>query len=189
MRSSLAAPMLGEAAVKGTVLWCDARRTNTLKIMDAADRYQLVEGTAKNETWLLELLEQLEVFREETLGRPDHFPVGCDTPMLNDQSSSLVLFAIVDDQPAALILGKLSAQTADLHALYVQPAVRRSGIGRSLVLEFLDWAETARDTARVFVDRENDDAVRFYESLGFRQVGTAPRDQVVLTRELTTTPK
>ncbi len=104
--------------------------------------------------------------------------------MLNDPSS-LVLFWVGEDGPDAVILGKLQPRTAHLHALYVREAARGNGIGRSLVDGFVGWATNQhRPVARVYVDWENDDAIKFYECLGFQRVADGRTDRVMLVLDL-----
>lgn len=103
--------------------------------------------------------------------------------MLSDPSS-LVLFWVSADAPDAVILGKLQPRTAHLHALYVREAARGNGIGRSLVNAFAGWAtDQHRRVATVYADWENDDAIAFYECLGFRRVADGRTDRVMLVRD------
>jgi GNAT superfamily N-acetyltransferase len=141
------------------------------------------ENSSVHERWLHDLLIGLEDFRQERHGRTDHDPVDRDLRMLSDPSS-LVLFWVGADAPDAVILGKLQPRTAHLHALYVREAARGNGIGRSLVNAFVDWAtDQHRRVASVYADWENDDAIAFYESLGFRRVADGRTDRVMLVRD------
>ncbi len=104
--------------------------------------------------------------------------------MLSDRSS-LVLFWVGTDGPDAMILGKLQPRTAHLHALYVREDARGRGIGRSLVDRFVGWATSQqRRVARVYTDPENEDAMAFYERLGFQRVTDGRSDRVLLVRDL-----
>ncbi len=104
--------------------------------------------------------------------------------MLSDPSS-LVLFWVGAGQPDAVILGKLQPRRAHLHALYVREAIRGNGIGRSLVNAFVGWAlKQQRRVACVYVDGENDDAIGFYEHLGFQRVADGRGARVMLVLDL-----
>lgn len=56
-----------------------------------------------------------------------------------------------------------------LHEVYVDPSIRRSGIGRRLLQETLSWLE-ANGAPRIVLTSawQNASAHRFFESLGFR---------------------
>jgi len=58
----------------------------------------------------------------------------------------------------------------------VAASARGLGVGRALVVDSLDWARAAGFAAMQFnaVVEENVGAVRLYEDLGFRIVGTVP---------------
>lgn len=64
-------------------------------------------------------------------------------------------------------------RTARLRHLYVLPAYRRRGVGKTLVKHLLDRADAAFDEVRLRTDMP--DAAVFYENVGFRRVllGTA----------------
>ena len=57
-----------------------------------------------------------------------------------------------------------------LHEIYVEPSVRRSGIGKQLIQETIQWLE-AHGAPRIVLDSawKNDGAHRFFESMGFRR--------------------
>jgi ribosomal-protein-alanine acetyltransferase len=64
---------------------------------------------------------------------------------------------------------------AHLNLLAVQPGFQRHGIGRQLI----DWLEASARTAGIFtihleLRAGNDAARRFYEKLGYREVGRRP---------------
>ncbi len=142
------------------------------------------EDSEVHRGWLHDLLTALEDFREERHGRTDHHPVDRDLLMLVDPSS-LVLFWAQADGPDAIILGRLQPQAAHLHALYVREGARGSGIGRSLVNAFVEWAaDQQRRVARVYTDPENEDAIGFYEELGFQRVADGRADRVMLVLDL-----
>jgi len=74
-----------------------------------------------------------------------------------------------DDVP----LGFLGLDGDDISALFLEPEHRGQGGGRRLV----EHAQTLRGGAlTVDVNEQNDAARRFYEALGFVQVGRSPLD-------------
>jgi ribosomal protein S18 acetylase RimI-like enzyme len=85
---------------------------------------------------------------------------------------------------------------AHLGGLYVLPAFRRNGCGRSLVKQALSWAANARSIRRInlAVVTQQKEAIGLYQSLGFRIYGTEPEtfskagrfyDEHLMTLELT----
>ncbi|WP_243062448.1 tRNA (adenosine(37)-N6)-threonylcarbamoyltransferase complex transferase subunit TsaD [Humibacter sp. RRB41] len=64
---------------------------------------------------------------------------------------------------------------ADIQTIAVAPAVRRAGLGRSLMLALIDEAER-RDAREVFLEvrADNPGAQRLYASLGFEQLAVRP---------------
>jgi RimJ/RimL family protein N-acetyltransferase len=67
--------------------------------------------------------------------------------------------------------------TAEIYAIYVQPAKWRQGAGRALCeLAFRDAAERACTTMTAWVFRDNRPARDFYEHLGFSGDGAARSD-------------
>lgn len=85
---------------------------------------------------------------------------------------------------------------AHLGGLYVLPAFRRNGCGRSLVRQALSWAANARSIRRVnlTVVTQQKAAICLYQSLGFRIYGTEQEtfskagrfyDEHLMTLELT----
>jgi len=84
---------------------------------------------------------------------------------------------------------------AHLNLLAVQPGYQRLGIGRQLV----EWLEASARIAGTFnvqleVRANNDGARRFYERLGYREVGRKPayyggrEDALRMVRNLAVTP-
>lgn len=63
----------------------------------------------------------------------------------------------------------LSDDWLGLHALEVDPARRRRGLGRRVISELLEWgAERGASTVWLHVETDNEPALALYESLGFR---------------------
>lgn len=59
--------------------------------------------------------------------------------------------------------------------VYVREGLRGTGIGRALVVAAIDEASAASEAVDLHVLTDNAPAIRLYESLGFRIVGTVPR--------------
>ncbi len=56
----------------------------------------------------------------------------------------------------------------EIYVVAVDPAYQRLGLGRQMVLAGLDWlAGQGLRTAMLYVDADNDGALRLYESMGF----------------------
>ena len=61
-------------------------------------------------------------------------------------------------------------QKGELDSLFIKEGFRKSGIGKKLVLMSIDWMEEFNVKRKsLFVIPENQGAIRFYESLGFKQ--------------------
>ena len=88
--------------------------------------------------------------------------------------SSLILVAVQDER----IVGFCAASGAEIGALYVDPALWRRGAGSALLAETL--AQLRRRGVRaveLWVFRDNQAAVAFYERQGFALDGTEQRHQ------------
>jgi ribosomal protein S18 acetylase RimI-like enzyme len=85
-----------------------------------------------------------------------------------DEDGSLVGMAtgsVSDDEPDVM----------HLMQMWVEPAYRRRGLGRSLVDAVLTWGRDRASTARLDVVLGKDAAVALYTSLGFRDTGRRAR--------------
>jgi ribosomal protein S18 acetylase RimI-like enzyme len=104
------------------------------------------------------------------------------TQQWNDGDGSVAYLAWDDaepDQPcgiAASVLLWEDPRTAELLSMWVAPSHRRRGVGRLLVEGVSAWAKSRQArTLCLMVTSSNDDAMRFYETLGFTKTGrTAP---------------
>jgi GNAT superfamily N-acetyltransferase len=79
------------------------------------------------------------------------------------------LIAEADGHSVGLVQGrKRRPSTLLLFSMWVDPSVRRSGVGRALVDALEDWARIwrARETV-LWVYGDNREAIRFYRDLGF----------------------
>lgn len=73
---------------------------------------------------------------------------------------------------AAGFLDRDDATKAHLVSMWVAPTHRRRGVGRLLVNGIMDWARSVNAvTLRLTVTSCNDEAIRFYERMGFRKTG------------------
>ena len=73
-----------------------------------------------------------------------------------------------NDRPLAFML----IDDGHMEALFVDPACRGTGIGAALVQHGL----ALHPKMTTDVNEQNDQAVRFYERMGFRQTGRSPID-------------
>ena len=73
-----------------------------------------------------------------------------------------------DDRPLAFML----IEDGHMEALFVDPACRGQGIGAALVRHGL----TMHPTMTTDVNEQNDQAVGFYEQMGFRRTGRSSTD-------------
>ncbi|GAA2562922.1 GNAT family N-acetyltransferase [Mycolicibacterium diernhoferi] len=93
--------------------------------------------------------------------------------------------AVVDNRPVGLIgAQRQSTESVYLYSLWLDPAARGHGLGRTLVAEAVNWARAqrvTRVTLRVHV--ENATARAVYESLGFTLTApaTGAADEVMMT--------
>lgn len=85
---------------------------------------------------------------------------------------SVVAVARVRNQLAGFAIMQYGDTTAHLNLLAVEPAFRRLGIGRRLV-QWLEASAIVAGTFTVSLELRADNTVagRFYESLGYREVG------------------
>jgi len=99
-------------------------------------------------------------------------------------------FAITRDR--GFLIGQAVAGEAEIQTLAVDPAARRQGIGRALVLDFLAQARRRRaETAFLEVAADNSAAIALYQACGFAQTGlrrayymrkdAPPLDALILT--------
>ncbi len=118
-------------------------------VEDAPDSFRstLGEESAEADEWWRDLI-----------GRTAEHPRG------------LLLVAEVDADPVGMLFGRLddNSELLDIGAMWVDPFIRRKGIGRRLVAAAMEWARAAGATsAELWVTLGNDAAERLYESAGF----------------------
>lgn len=97
--------------------------------------------------------------------RPIHpFQVGLTTT-----GQSVTVELRVDEQVVASGEAALSGEWIGLHALIVDPALRRRGLARRVLAELLEWgAERGATTVWLHVEPDNTPALALYESIGLR---------------------
>ena len=87
---------------------------------------------------------------------------------------SLLLVAEADSDPVGMMFGRLddAGDVLDVGAMWVDPEVRRTGIGRGLLNAALDWARTAgASSAELWVTAGNDAADRLFAVTAFVPTG------------------
>lgn len=92
---------------------------------------------------------------------------------------STTYLAIDGNNPCGIVAGFIDEKDMSrvhLVSMWVAPTHRRLGIGRKLVAAIADWAHTqGAQTLELTVTSNNDQAIIFYERLGFAMTGqTAP---------------
>jgi ribosomal protein S18 acetylase RimI-like enzyme len=116
----------------------------------------------------------------------------------NDGDRSVAYLAWDDAQqehehPCGIAAGVLlpeDASIVELLSMWVAPTHRRHGVGRLLVVEGIAaWAQSKQARClRLMVTSNNDNAIRFYESLGFSKTGRTapyPNDPALFEFEMT----
>lgn len=82
------------------------------------------------------------------------------------------LLAMIEGKPVGYVIYWLLPSEIDIHNLAVDPAHRRQGIGRSLLLAVIDEAKhEGRSRITLEVRRSNEAAQRLYQSVGFVSQG------------------
>jgi len=104
-----------------------------------------------------------EAMRSELQGAHTHYLVA--TP---DGSDAVVAYAG--------LLAPASSLQADIQTIAVAPQARRSGLGRTLMLQLMTEARQ-RGAREVFLEvrADNPGAKRLYDALGFTEIGVRPR--------------
>ena len=91
-----------------------------------------------------------------------------------DHPHGLLLVAEADSDPVGMMFGRLddSGEVLDVGAMWVDPEMRRKGIGRGLLDTALDWARAAgASKAELWVTAGNDAAKQLYETAAFALTG------------------
>ncbi|MDF0600636.1 GNAT family N-acetyltransferase [Psychromarinibacter sp. C21-152] len=82
------------------------------------------------------------------------------------------VLARTDDAPAGAAFVACDGKTAMIHAIHVQPDLRRRGVATNIMRAAAHWAQDrGADTLSLAVTRANDAANRLYSSIGMQVVG------------------
>lgn len=133
-----------------------------------------------------ELEPMVEVFNEAFATRDRYPPMSLERFqrgwVLEDEenhSGSFLAERDIDGKVVAMVLSGINRRFNEEHgvkrggtyALAVIPSDRRRGLGTALTLKSIEWIrKKGMDTAYVSVNIANKDALRIYQSLGFRTV-------------------
>lgn len=91
-----------------------------------------------------------------------------------DNPNGLLLVAEADSDPVGMLFGRIddSSRYLDVGAMWVDPEIRRKGVGRGLVDAALNWARAAgASQAELWVTVGNDAAERLFTESGFTPTG------------------
>ena len=86
----------------------------------------------------------------------------------------LLLVAEADGDAVGMLFGRLNegGDLLDVGSMWVEPEVRRNGIGRRLLATAVEWgAGAGANQVELWVTRENTAALRLYEQAGFAPTG------------------
>jgi GNAT superfamily N-acetyltransferase len=135
------------------------------------------EGAVLRELWLRALADAPTAFGAtlaDERAKPDAHWTGL-AHNLAGSPDQCVIIAYTGTQPCGIIHGSLDAEereTAHIGAMWVDPAVRRHGVGRALLEAITAWArlQGAR-RLELWVTEGNEAAIRHYERMGFQDTG------------------
>jgi [ribosomal protein S18]-alanine N-acetyltransferase len=92
-----------------------------------------------------------------------------------DRGSSRGWVAQVESGLTGFLVARLIADEVEILNLAVDPAMRRRGIGKSLLNEAIAWAgKNGAARAYLEVRQRNQGALEFYKARGFRPIGMRP---------------
>lgn len=85
-------------------------------------------------------------------------------------NESVSVFGIKENQAlVAYCVATVNGGAGEIYSLYVEPDYRGSGVGRQLLDHAVNWLSAqSAETIRVYVAEGNEQALPFYESLGFK---------------------
>lgn len=127
--------------------------------------------------FLTERIEEgYEWFLGKEIARKDAIVFVAEVATENDAHKEIVGYAWGRLEPRDWMA--LLDACGRLHEIFVDPSVRRIGVGKRLIEETMQWLE-AQGAPRIVLDSawKNDNAHQFFESIGFR------RTMVEMTRE------
>lgn len=116
-----------------------------------AFRSELALETAEADEWWIDLIRQAAIHPQARL-----------------------LVGEVDDDPVAMLFGRLDDETQllDIGSVWVDPDMRRRGVGRGLMNAAMSWAEERGALGvELWVTEDNEAAQRLFEHFGFTLTG------------------
>ena len=117
-----------------------------------------------------------------------HFPQNNQKFFKNSISDNdfLVIVAIIEANIVGFLIGSISEtekyrnldKIAEIFSMFVNPEIRRQGIGNKLVKHFLQWSKDRAKRSKVVVSAPNKRGIEFYRKAGFIE------HEIVLERNL-----
>jgi GNAT superfamily N-acetyltransferase len=90
------------------------------------------------------------------------------TILVAEQDGALLGLAVVMERPTSSNPMHVPRRVVEIDAIVVRKAVRRRGIGKSLISASLQWAEQrGADDVEIAVHAFNEDALKAYRAAGF----------------------
>lgn len=125
------------------------------------------------------VLSELCLRSKAVWGYDDAFMTACREELAltpEKIAGSFVQVAELDGDIAGVVQVSMQGDNAELEALFVEPAIQRSGVGRAL----FDWAvRTARlQAAKALLIEADPGAAEFYRRMGARDTGTVPSGSI-----------
>jgi GNAT superfamily N-acetyltransferase len=90
--------------------------------------------------------------------------------LLEDGSSSLSVVE-VDGRPAGRLRVSRTPEAIQLNGIQLHPTIQNRGIGTAIITELQSEAASTGVPLDLGVERDNPDARRLYDRLGFRRIG------------------
>jgi SAM-dependent methyltransferase len=85
----------------------------------------------------------------------------------------------VDDRPAGRLRVSRTPEAVELNGIQLHPDVQNHGIGTAIITELQSEAATRGVPLRLHVERDNPDARRLYDQLGFTKTGEDGAEEVM----------
>lgn len=123
----------------------------------------------------------LEKFSEHEWAQADLEHYGKPIPRSVWKEKKLILKAVIGREIVGVLAGKLEAGVFYIGNLLVSHKHRGKGIGKQLIQKAEEWAQRNKAHKIHLVTGEGWDAVRFYESLGYRVRARLPKHHLKRT--------
>lgn len=137
-----------------------------------------IEKISKDEISLIEALwcELKQHHQDKTTYFTDYYQANNfakrKAELLNKDRLAIFV-ASNDDQATGFCVASIAAQLGEIDSLYVQPSLRGIGMGQQLMAAGLDWLNQQEpDSIRLSVGEGNEEAIAYYEKLGFKKRAT-----------------